>query len=421
MSKYIFRSIEKKLIKAKDTFPVVMITGARQVGKTTLLNIMKQTSDEEISYVSLDDLSARNLAIEDPELFIRKYKPPVIIDEFQYAPDLLSYIKMIVDQKRFENLNDDRIKSNGLYYLTGSQVFHTMKNVSESLAGRVAIFELHGLTNRELYNLEDELFLPQLELLEKRQKRDAFEIDELFKRILRGSYPEVQNNSKIEVQKFYEAYIKTYIERDIREIINVKDEMKLLKFVSCVAARTAQELNINDISNDVGINNHTAESWLSILTSTGVVYLLQPYFNNNISRIVKRPKIYFMDTGLACYLAGYVDDVTLERSAYNGAIFETFVVTEIIKSFTNNGLDSRKYLYYFRDSNGKEIDILITYNNMVYPLEIKKSSNPDKKAIKNFNVVEKFGMDIGNGGVICFKKDLFPIDKDNNFIPIELL
>ena len=421
MSGYISRSIEATLNNMRKSFPVVMITGSRQVGKTTLLKIMRETADEKINYVSLDDLQARSLAVEDPELFLRKYKQPLIIDEFQYAPDLLSYIKMTVDEKRFENLRNNEVKSKVLYFLTGSQIFYTMKNISESLAGRTGILDLYGLTNREISKLEDDLFLPTLEILEKREKRDLFDVDVLYERIFKGSYPELYNNIEMYEKKYFEAYVKTYIERDIRELINVKDEMKFLKFISCIAARTGQELNINDLSNDVAINNHTTESWLSILTSTGIVYLLQPYFNNNISRIVKRPKIYFMDTGLASYLTGYVDSITLEKSVYNGAIFETFVVTEIIKSFANRGIDSRRHLYYFRDNNGKEIDLLIVYNNTIYPLEIKKSSNPDKSSIKHFNVVEKFGLNVGNGGVVCMKKDLFPIDRNNNYIPVELL
>lgn len=419
MSIYIKRSIEKELKKLSESFPVIMITGSRQVGKTTLLNNMREQN--KINYVSLDDLSTRSLAIEDPEMFLSRYKAPLIIDEFQYAPDLLTYIKIIVDKKRQEHLKNEEIQATGLYYLTGSQVFHTMKNVSESLAGRVGLLELYPLSNREIENKEEELFLPQYEKLEKREKTERIEIERVYEKILKGNYPELYSNSKIESKTFFETYIKTYIERDIRELINVKDETKFLKFIESMAVRTGQELNINDITNSIEISNHTAQNWLSILVSTGLVYLLQPYSNNNVARIVKRPKIYFMDTGLACFLAGYMDSVTLEKSAFNGAILETYVVTEIIKSFANNGMDSRKYLYYYRDNNGKEIDLLIFYNNTVYPLEIKKSFNPGKQAIKNFDVIEKFGMQIGNGGVICMAKELFPIDRNNNLIPIELL
>lgn len=421
MSDYIERSIEERLNKLAKAFPVIMITGSRQVGKTTLLNNIQKQEKGKINYISLDNLSIRALAIEEPEIFLERYKPPLIIDEFQYAPKLLSYIKIIVDEKRQEHLENKKVETSGLYYLTGSQVFHTMKNVSESLAGRVGILELYPLSNREIEKKKDKMFLPIYEELEKREKTNRLEVDKLYEKILKGSYPELYSNPNIESKDFFETYIKTYIERDIRELINVKDETKFLKFIESIAVRTGQELNINDISNSIEINNMTAQNWLSILVSTGLVYLLQPYSNNNVSRIVKRPKIYFMDTGLACFLAGYMDSVTLERSAFNGAILETYVVTEIIKSFSNQGLDSRKYLYYYRDNNGKEIDLIILYNNKVYPLEIKKSYNPGKQAVKNFDVTKKFGMEIGNGGVVCLTKDIFPIDKDNNLIPIELL
>lgn len=223
-----------------------------------------------------------------------------------------------------------------------------MKNISESLAGRVGLLELYPLSNREIENKKEELFLPQFEKLEEREKTERIDVEKLYEKILKGNYPELYSNSKIESKTFFETYIKTYIERDIRELINVKDETKFLKFIESMAVRTGQELNINDITNSIEISNHTAQNWLSILVSTGLVYLLQPYSNNNVARIVKRPKIYFMDTGLACFLAGYMDSVTLEKSAFNGAILETYVVTEIIKSFANNGMDSRKYLYYYK-------------------------------------------------------------------------
>ena len=346
MSGYIKRSIKSKLEELEKAFPVIMITGSRQVGKTTLLTVL-QKEENKINYISLDNIQIRALAIEDPELFLERYKPPLIIDEFQYAPNLLSYIKIIVDKKRQEHLENEKIQSAGLYYLTGSQVFHTMKNISESLAGRVGILQLYPLSNREIENKKDDMFLPSYENLEKREKTQRVEVDEIYQKILKGGFPELYSNKNVEPKDFFETYIRTYIERDIRELINVKDEIKFLKFVESIAARTGQELNINDISNSVEINNMTAQNWLSILVNTGLVYLLQPYYNNNVSRIVKRPKIYFMDTGLACFLAGYMDSQTLEKSAYNGAIFETYVVTEIIKSFANQGLDSRKYLYYF--------------------------------------------------------------------------
>ena len=422
MNDYIKRTMEKTVEKMKKSFPVIMITGPRQVGKTTLLSIMAdKNKNEKINFISLDDLNARALAIEDPELFLRTYEMPLIIDEFQYAPNLLSYIKIIVDKKRLENLKDNNVKCNGLFYLTGSQAFETMENVTESLAGRIAILDMNGLTNREIENMEDEVFLPDLEVLKNKKRTEILSTIQVFDKIIKGSYPEIYKNKEIDRNEYFETYIRTYIERDIRQLINVQDEIKFLKFISNVAVRTGQELNLSDICNGVGITSVTAEKWLSILKNTGIIYLLQPYSNNNVARIVKKPKVYFMDTGLACYLAGYMDSITLEKSAYNGTIFETYVISEIIKSYINNGFDAKKYLYYYRDNNGKEIDLLIIKNNIVYPIEINKSANPGKEAIKNFSVVNKFGLEVGNGGVICMKSEIFPIDKENNYIPIELI
>lgn len=421
MSEFIERTIKNSIKEIEKSFPVVMITGPRQVGKTTLLKMIQEANGNKISYVSLDELSTRTLAVEDPELFLRTYKPPLIIDEFQYAPNLLSYIKIIVDNKRFESLKDAKVKTNGLFYLTGSQAFQTMEHISESLAGRVGILNLYGLTTREIEQKDANYFIPSQEELENKEATKKLSTTELYEKIIKGSYPELYRNENIDRKKYFETYITTYIERDIRQLINVQDEVKFLKFISNIAARTGQELNMSDICSEIGITSMTGDSWLSILTNTGLVYLLQPYFNNNIARIVKRPKLYFMDTGLACYLVGYLDANTLEKSAYSGAIFETYVISEIIKSYTNSGMDAKKYLYYYRDNNGKEIDLIIILDNTVYPIEIKKSANPSKEAINNFNVVEKFGMQIGNGGIICMKDSLFPIDRNNNYIPIELI
>lgn len=421
MNDYIKRTIEENVSDMANSFPVVMITGPRQVGKTTLLNMLIKKNNENINYITLDNLDARKLAIEDPELFLKTYKTPLIIDEFQYAPNLLSYLKIIIDKRRLESFENDNVKKNGLFYLTGSQAFQTMSNVTESLAGRVGILNLYGLTRREIEKVEENIFIPEKDILENKIKTKNLDTVELYEKIIKGSYPEIYNNENINIRNYFETYITTYIERDIRQLINVQDELKFYKFISNIAVRTGQELNMSDICNEIGISIVTGDSWLSILVNTGLVYLLQPYSNNNIARIVKKPKIYFMDTGLACYLAGYLDAITLERSAFNGAIFETYVITEIIKSYTNQGMNAKKYLYYYRDNNGKEIDLLIIYNNTVYPIEIKKSANPGKEAIKNFKIVEKFGMQVGNGGVICMKEELFPIDENNNYIPVELI
>ena len=352
-------------------------------------------------------------------MFLENHKPPLIIDEIQYATELLPYIKMKVDSARQNEMFGDGKKVGTLYYLTGSQVFQTMKNVSESLAGRIGILDLYGFSVRELESLEEPLFIPDIELLKKKEKVTMKSTQEIFRKIINGSYPEVNNSEGKNREQFYETYIRTYLERDVRQLINIKDESKFIKFISSVAARTAQEYNAFDIANDVGIDSKTVDDWMSILKNTNLIYMLSAYSNNNVQKAIKRPKIYFMDTGLACYLTGYINSQTLERSAYNGAIFETFIVSEIIKSYTNNGKDPRTRLYYYRDANQKEIDLLIFYDNKVYPIEIKKSANPGKEAIKNFEVVKKFGATKGNGIVLCMMENIMAIDENNYYVPIE--
>lgn len=416
--KYINRTIEKKIDEMNGSFPVILITGARQSGKSTLLDYI---SGEKINYVTLDNIIERSNAIEDPENFLRKHETPLIIDEFQYAPNLLSYIKIRVDEARRNEMFGDGEKVNTLYYLTGSQVFQTMKNVSESLAGRVGILELNPLSTREISRKSENCFIPNIDLLRRKEKLDYEPLGKVFDRILKGSYPALYNGQENNLENFYSSYIKTYIERDIRELINIKDEMKFLKFISAVAARTSQEYNASDIGKDIGVDNKTVDEWMSVLKNTFLVYLLQPYSNNDLGRVIKRPKIYFMDTGLACYLAGYLDSRTLERSAYSGAIFETYVVSEIIKSYNNDSRDPRLHLYYYRDNNQKEIDLLIIDQDNIYPVEIKKGANPGKDAIKNFNVVEKLNMHSPNGVVLCLTKDIHAIDEKNYLVPIEYI
>lgn len=418
---YRHRTIERCLQEMINAFPVIMLSGPRQVGKTTLLNYLAQQTTEKWNFVTFDDLNLRTQAIEEPELFLMNQRTPLVIDEFQYAPNLLSYIKIIVDKARTNELFGDKQEVGTLFYLTGSQVFQTMAVVSESLAGRVAILDLYGFSSREMNGLLEDIFVPKIENLKARTRAKRLSSYDIFERIFHGSFPELHNKPHIGVKKFYETYVRTYLERDIRQIIKVKDELKFLKFISSVAARTSQEYNASNIASDVDIDSKTVDHWMSVLKNTGLVYLLQPYFNNQVARAIKRPKICFMDTGLACYLTGYTDIKTLELGAYNGAIFETYLISEIIKSFSNNGLDPRKYLYYYRDHNGCEIDLLVLYDHIIYPVEIKKSANPQKSSIKNFKVIEKFAMDCGNGIVLCLMEDIFALDSNNYCVPIEYI
>lgn len=421
MSNYISRTIETSLNDLIGKAPVILVTGPRQVGKTSLLNHLITTSKSKINYISLDNLLVRNQAIEDPELFLRNYSTPLIIDEFQYAPNLLSYIKIKIDNARKNEMFGDKSRVGTLYYLTGYQVFETMGNISESLAGRIGILDLYGLSSRELEGINEPAFIPDINILRQKKRIKTRLTNEIFERILNGSYPEVNSSLGMNREQFYDTYIKTYIERDVRQLINVKDEFKFIKFISSIAARTAQEYNAFDIASDVGIDSKTADEWISILKNTHLIYLLQSYSNNNIKKAIKRPKLYFMDTGLACYLTGYISSETLEKSAYNGAIFETYIISEIIKSYTNNSIDPRTRLYYYRDTNQKEIDLLIFHDNKVYPVEIKKSANPGKSVLKNFDVTKKFGTEIGNGTILCMTEDILAIDENNYYVPIEYI
>ena len=418
--KYIQRSIEKKLISMIDKYQVIMITGPRQVGKSTLLSYISRKLDKKINKVTLDNLILREQAQSDPELFLRTHETPLIIDEFQRAPELLSYIKMIVDDDNEKIVFGEKEKAETLYFLTGSQIFETMEEISESLAGRVGILDLYGLSEREIENKEADLFIPNIEDIKKRERTEYKSTLDLYKKIYKGAYPELYTTDK-EVEQYYSDYFRTFIEKDIRKTINIKDENKFIKFVSALAARTGQEFIATSVASEIGIDDKTANAWLSVLKNTGIIYLLPPYMNNSVGRAIKREKIYFTDTGLACYLTGYIDYVTLEKSAYSGAIFETYVINEIIKSFVNNGKDARKHLYYYRDNYQKEIDLLINYNNTMYPVEIKKSANPGKDAIKNFDVVNKFETNTGNGIVLCMTKNIIAYDDNNYMVPIEYI
>ncbi len=417
MEKYINRNIESVIEKMSKGFPVIMVTGPRQVGKTTMIMHI----NKNINYVSLDNLNARDLAISDPELFLETYKAPLVIDEFQYAPNLLSYIKMRVDEARLNNVLNSGKEVTTMYYLTGSQSFLSMKNVSESLAGRVGIIEMYGLSTNELNEKPDKVFIPEITELKKKNISSKCDSKKLFERIFKGSYPELYTNKSITLDEYYESYVKTYIERDIRDLINISDEIKFMKFMTSIAARTGEELNITTVANDAEISVPTAQAWLSILVNTGLVILLEPFSNNVIKRTIKRPKIYFMDTGLACFLAKYPNAEILEASAYAGHIFETYVVSEIIKTFANNGKNFKRYLFYYRDDKKREIDLIIDYNNKLYPIEVKKGKKPNGECTKNFEVLDSLNNEKGKGIVLCMSDEIFPIDRNNYYVPVSYI
>ena len=416
------RSIESTLRSISDTFPVLVLTGPRQVGKTTLLRHMAEKGRK---YVGLDNPTDRALAKSDPELFLQRFSPPVIIDEVQYAPELFDYIK----------IHADTHKVCGDYWLTGSQTFHLMKNVTESLAGRAGIVRMLGLSNSEIdatgfgpFTVDPQMLIGRLGAA----KRLA--LPEVFERIFKGSFPRLYENPNVNRRLFYESYLETYISRDVKGLTQVADELSFLSFINIVAARTATGVNYETLAGETGISAPTAKQWLSILVSGGLVALIPPYANNALKRIIKAPRMYFLDTGLCAYLTRMNSPEFLESSAMDGAFFETWVVSEIYKSYINNG--ERPPLYFYRDQNKKEIDLIIHQNNTVNPIEIKKSSAP-KDAIKNFSVLKPISeepgeedrfsgaahlkTEIGTGAVVCLASDVLPIDRKNWLVPAWLI
>lgn len=403
---YIHRALEKRIIKTSGQFRSLIVTGPRQVGKTTML---KHLADKEREYVTLDDPMEREMAVKEPALFLQRHQPPIIIDEIQYAPNLLPYIKMHIDTHQ----------NKGDFWLTGSQKFHMMKNVFESLAGRIAVIEMYGLSQSEIDGNESEAFTCDHQTMLKRyETHEQKSLERIYERIFNGSMPEAYNGD-FNRNEFYSGYVNTYLERDIKSLTQVADELDFLRFMTSCAARTSDMLNYADLAKDVGISAPTAKQWLSVLVSSGIVTLVQPYFNNTLKRAIKSPKMYFMDTGLAVYLTRWDNQKTLEISAMSGKIFETYVVSEIIKSYHNAGIQPP--IYYYRDTDGKEIDLVLEYNGTVYPVEIKKTGNPGKDTVKNFGVLQNSGKPVGEGAVICLYNNVIPIDKNNWIIPVWLI
>mgnify|MGYP004536037217 FL=1 len=406
---YIHRHLEAMLATASKMFGAVLVTGPRQVGKTTLVRRFASTSN----YVTLDDPMQLHAAVEQPATFFKDNKPPVFVDEIQYAPNLFPYIKMKVDEEN----------AKGLFYLSGSQQFKLMKNVGESLAGRLGILNLLGLSMREYHQLKfNDAFLPTEEYFAGRRKElKPLSYDELWRVIHRGSMPDLLLNDDFDWQIFYASYVKTYIERDVRELTQVGDEVKFITFMIAVASITGQLLNISSLAKNVGISVSTAERWLSILVTSNIVYLLRPYANNVLKRSVKTPKLYFLDTGLAAYLTKWTTADVLKNGAMAGAFFETFVVAEIIKSYYNKGI-AEPPLYFYRDKEQKEIDLLIECNGVLYPLEMKKHADPKAADIKAFAVLDDIpGVQRGSGGVICTYHQLVTLKDNDKVIPISYI
>ena len=358
-----------------------------------------------MEYITLDDEVLREQAKSDPKLFLEEHPAPLLIDEVQYAPNLFSYIKINVDKEN----------KNGMYWLTGSQQFHLMKNVSESLAGRVGIVNLNSFMYSEIVkNEKKELFDPAK--LNEYKIMPKIDVNKLYEIIFKGGMPTLYMEKDMSRDIYFNSYLDTYISRDVKELTEIGNELSFRKFIVSVASRTGEQLNYTALANDALISVPTAVRWLRILVTSGLVYLLEPYMNSELKRITHLPKIVFMDTGLAAYLAGYTSARELQLGSSSGHFLETFIVSEIIKAYNARGITPN--LYYYRDKEKNEIDLIFYKNNKLYPLEIKKAAIPKKEMIKNFRKLEKTKKEIGTGGIICFYDTLTKLDENNYIIPV---
>jgi predicted AAA+ superfamily ATPase len=400
------RTLQPFIHETSQSFPVLLLCGMRQVGKSTLL---KNVREKRRKYISLDDVQLRSFAKNDPKLFLQTYPPPIIIDEVQYAPELFTYIKIYVDEHP---------KEKGAFWLSGSQQFRLMKGIRESLAGRIAIIDLMGFSQREIMRKSSKSipFLPSLAMLKQNKAKTFLNAKQMFNYILRGSFPALYAFPNTRTETFYKSYLQTYIERDVRDDLGLKNELKYYDFIRAVAARTGNLLNYANLANDVDINVKTAKIWLDSLVRAGIVTLIEPYSANINRRIVNTPKIYFLDTGLASYLTKWNSAETLMNGAMSGAMLETYVLCELIKSYKHNCMEEN--ISFYRDSNGTEIDFIIEQNGVLYPIEVKKTAMPDKNSCKNFSILNGLGKKIGIGAVLCFYESVIPINENVLSVPI---
>lgn len=393
------REAKKIIDEINNNFKILLVTGPRQVGKTTLLLSLKPKNME---YVSLDDEVLRNQANKDPKLFLEEHPYPLLIDEAEYAPNLFTYLKMKVDE----------VEEYGMYWLTGSQQFHLMKKASESLAGRVGIINLNSFTYSEIKQNTNKTLFDPTDL----KKAPPIEANELYEIIYKGGMPELYKNKNLKRELYFQSYIDTYISRDVREITKIGNLEAFKKFIVSVASRTGEQLNYTALALDAGVTVPTSKAWLSILVSSGLVYLLEPYLSSELKRLTHIPKIIFMDTGLACFLAGWESARELQLSSNAGHYLETFIISEIIKSYNARGI--KPNISYYRDKEKNEIDLILYKNNTLYPFEIKKTASPNKTMIKNFEKLNQSKKNIGTGGIICFYDKLLKLDEKNYIIPI---
>lgn len=396
------RTIKEHIIHSLELYPVVVITGARQVGKSTIASSIKE--EFGYNYVTLDDIDNRRMALEDPKLFIQYHGYPLIIDEIQYAPILLEVIESICNEARIK-----KTKSTGLFILTGSQQFQMMKGVTQSLAGRATIIKMLPLSSNEIRGTKEKPFKVNMEVMKKEFKHR--DIQTLFKEIHRGYFPELYNRPKHTAEKYYSDYVSTYIDRDVSEIINVKDKLKFHNFMQVLASLTSQQINYSTLSKEIEVSAVTIKEWISVLLASDIIYLLQPYNDTSIKkRVVKTPKVYFTDTGLACYLVRIKDPDTLLASNFAGAFMETYVINEIRKSYLNNNLDFDAY--YYRDSDQNEIDLVMLENAELTLIEIKKGVSFKLSDVESFKQLNKSRYRVKESCILCNTEKNYPLKED---------
>lgn len=408
---YITRHMEKPVMELNEQYPVLLLTGPRQVGKTTMLEHLIEVEGKGRKKVSLDDLTLRELAKTDPKMFFQLYQPPLLIDEVQYAPELFPYIKIMVDERH----------QPGDFWLTGSQLFKMMEGVQESLAGRVALLHLSPLSQSEIMKRPPEPpFSLELPLLSERQNgRQMLNTPEVFQRIHQGGMPALVTGTYSNASIFYSSYIDTYMERDVRRLSNDIDSLKFLRFLRSVAARTSQQVNYKGIADDAEIDQTTSKNWLHVLEALGIIFLLEPYSNNVLKRTVSTPKLYFYDSGIVCYLTRWSSPETAMEGAMSGALLENYTVAEIIKTYQNAGQEP--FLYYYRDKDAREIDLILERDGKLFPIEIKKMASPPKKLTKVFDLIDKSPLQRGTGAILCMADQLGAFDQNNLIVPISLI
>lgn len=404
------RTIYKEILDTIKNKAVTVITGARQVGKTTLCSLIE--AEFGFNYVSLADPIIRNSAKSDPSEFLSLNPFPLIIDEIQKAPELFEYLEGIVD-KEIKKGN-----KKGLYVLTGSQAYKLMKGVTESMSGRVGLISMSPLSLSEITNKEELPFEVDIQRIKNRTKDYLIDTNKMYEYIVRGFYPELYDNTNLKTAIFYADYVETYLERDVSDFINLKDKQKFLNLMSVLASLTGQELIYDNLSKIIGVDVKTIQSWISVLIAGNIIYLLYPYNEESmVKQVTKRPKIYYGDTGLACYLARVTTPETLKASYLKGHMVETFIVNEIIKSYKNNRYDKETSFYYYRNSNQEEIDLIIVRDGKISLIECKSGEEFNSKDVSSFDNLSKTRLEMTNNAIICTTKNIYSIGKGIYVIP----